>query len=309
MIRSKLRQVINDQVTVRIKKRLPMGLINILQEEMSKRYTKYQEAQTIKYSTNQTLLRMIMGSVKAGFNFASLPIIREIHPWVSDKHTHGVYLPINEELTYENIFLPYPIIFEFIEKSSYRMIMNVCGCRQAYGCKNHAPTMGCLNLGESVLDMMPGIGRLVSKEEAREHAQKAIADGLIPAIGKGRIDNFFYGIPDKGKLMGICFCCHCCCITGFFNRLPAEQLNRMFPRIDEITMEVSDDCTACGTCLEYCIYDAITVESGKAVQNDRCRQCGRCVTFCPSKALSIDLKNLDFKDELVQRICSHVDIT
>ena len=75
-----------------------------------------------------------MVAVKAGFNFASLPIIREFHPWVSDKHTHGVYLPINESMTYENVFLPYPLIFEFIERSSHRMIMNVCGCRVAYGC-------------------------------------------------------------------------------------------------------------------------------------------------------------------------------
>ena len=189
------------------------------------------------------------------------------------------------------------------------MIMNVCGCRVAYGCKNHAPTMGCINLGESVLDMPPGIGRLVSKEEAIEHAKKAIDDGLIPAIGKGRIDNFFYRIPDKGKLMGICFCCHCCCITEFFNRLPADQLNRMFPRIDEIVMAVTDDCIGCGACLEYCIYDAITIENGKAVQNDRCRQCGRCATHCPSQAITIDLKNLDFKEDVMRRIGTYVDVT
>jgi UDP-glucose 4-epimerase len=87
-------------------------------------------------------------------------------------------------------------------------------------------------------------------EEAREHVRKAIASGLIPHIGKGRIDNTLYMIPDKGKLLGRCFCCHCCCLTDAFNHLPPEYRNRLFPRIEEIRMEVTDDCTGCETCVE-----------------------------------------------------------
>jgi len=239
----------------------------------------------------------------------SLPVLRDVHPWVNDKHTHGATLPINEELKFNNMLLPYPIISEFIEKSSHRMIMNVCGCRQAYACPNHSPEIGCLNLGESVLDMTPGLGRLVSKEEAQEHMQKAIESGLVPSIGKGRIDNFLYGIPDKGKLMGVCFCCHCCCIAGSFKDLPVEQMDRMFPRIDGLRMEVTDECSGCGSCMEYCIYDAISIDSGRAVLGDMCRQCGRCVSNCPSQAITLSLDNHDFMDEMVQRISSYVDVT
>ncbi len=262
-----------------------------------------------KYGQNTLVTKIFLNSIKALFRVFTLPGIRHIHPWVSEKHTHGVMLPINEELKIDNVPLPYPIIEEFIEKSSHRMIMTVCGCRQAYSCPNHPIELGCINLGESVLDLSPGLGRLASKQEALDHVKKAIDNGLVPYIGKGRIDNTLYGIPDKGKLMGLCFCCHCCCLTDAFNTLSADYFNRLFPRIEEIKFEVTDACTGCGTCLEYCLYKAITIENGVAVQNDMCRQCGRCATYCPTKAITVSMDNSDFKDALIQRISSKVDIT
>ncbi len=262
-----------------------------------------------KYSQNRPMLKVFLGSIKALFKVFSLPGIRNVHPWVSEKYTHGVMLPINEELNVDNVPLPYPIIAEFIEKSSHRMIMHVCGCRQTYDCSNHPIGIGCINLGESVLDMSPGLGRLASKQEALDHVKKAIDSGLVPYIGKGRIDNTLYMIPDRGKLMGLCFCCHCCCLTDAFNNLPADHFNRLFPRIEEIQFEVTDACTGCGTCLEYCIYKAITIENGLAVQNDMCRQCGRCATYCPAKAIKVSMTNSNFKDEIIQRISSKVDIS
>ena len=51
------------------------------------------------------------------------------------------------------------------------------------------------------------------------------------------------------------------------------------------------------------------MEAGRAVQTDMCRQCGRCATHCPSDAIEFSLDNFDFKDELVRRISSYVDVT
>ncbi len=263
-----------------------------------------------KFSQNRPFLKVFLAVIKGLIRLFSLPGVRQVHPWVSEKHTHGVILPINNELIVENTALPYPVISEFIDISSYRMIMNVCGCRQTYNCQNHSPQLGCINMGEGVLDISPGLGRLVSKEEAYEHAKKAIDSGLVPYIGKGRIDNALYGVPDRGKLLGLCFCCHCCCMTTAFNSLPKDHLRRLFPHIDQVKIEVTGDCAACGTCIDYCIYDAITIENGKAVQNrEQCWQCGRCATYCPSNAIRMTIDNLDFKDELVERITSFSDIT
>ncbi len=262
-----------------------------------------------KVSRNRPFLKFFLGSIKFLYRLFSLPGIRKIHPWVSDKHTQGAMLPINEELKMDNVLLPYPIITEFIEKSSHRLLMNVCGCRQTYSCKNFDAGIGCIYMGESVLEISPGLGRLISKEEAHEHARKSIEMGLVPYMGKGRIDNTLLGVPDTGKLLGLCFCCHCCCMSTAFNHLPAEHQNRLFPRVEEIQFEITDECTGCGTCLEYCQYNAITIENGIAVQNDFCRQCGRCATECPTNAIKVSMKSSDFKDDIIRRISSAVDIT
>ncbi len=262
-----------------------------------------------KISSNRPFLKVFLGSIKFLFKFFSLPGIRKRHPWVSEKYTYSAVLPINEELKVDNVLLPYPIISKIIEKSSHRMIMNVCGCRQTYDCQNHPPEIGCINMGESVLDINPALGRLVSKEEAHEHAKKAIASGLVPFLGKGRIDNTLYMIPDKGKLLGLCFCCHCCCITDAFANLPADHFKRLFPDYEGIKMEITNDCTACGTCMDYCLYKAITIEDGKAVHNDMCIQCGRCATNCPSQAIKMSLENTEFMDDIINKIDSYVDLT
>jgi len=295
---SLLRRARNRFPLKQVVDRLPLDPFEIDQEEL-----------VVRFSRHEGFLRVILGFVKLSFRVLALPVLRDVHPWVSDKHTHGVTLPINEELQFDNVPLPVPIISEFIETSSHRMIMNVCGCRQAYACPNHSPEIGCLNMGESVLEMTPGLGRLVSKQEAHAHVRKAIESGLVPSIGKGRIDNFLYGIPDRGKLLGVCFCCHCCCIAGAFKHLPAEQVDRMFPRIEGLRMQVTEDCTGCGTCTAYCIYDAIRIDGGRAVLGDMCRQCGRCASHCPSQAITLTLDNRDFVNEVVRRISAYVDVT
>jgi len=262
-----------------------------------------------KAGKNRLVLKISLDGIKFFMRFLSLPVIRTLHPWTSYKTNQAAMLPINIELKQEDVLLPFPVVSEFIDKSSHRFIMDVCGCRRAYTCSNHPSEIGCLFMGESVLDISPGIGRLVTKEEAHGHVENAVAKGLVPVTGKVRVDNFIFNTPDRGRLLSLCFCCHCCCIAGSFKNLPVEQVDRMFPPIEGLRMEVTDACTGCGSCVEYCIFDAITIENGKAVQSAMCRQCGRCVTNCPSKAITISVDNYDFIDEMVARVSSYVDVT
>jgi ferredoxin len=50
-------------------------------------------------------------------------------------------------------------------------------------------------------------------------------------------------------------------------------------------------CTGCGTCMETCPVEAITLLSGKAViDNEVCNTCGECVQVCPDEAIfSLDV--------------------
>ena len=49
----------------------------------------------------------------------------------------------------DNIVVPSKVVEYFIEKSSYRFIMNFCLCREAMKCKNYSTSLGCLFMGEA----------------------------------------------------------------------------------------------------------------------------------------------------------------
>jgi len=52
-------------------------------------------------------------------------------------------------------------------------------------------------------------------------------------------------------------------------------------------------CTGCGTCVETCAFQAISLEKGEGVLSTAqiapllCKGCGNCVTACPSKAITL----------------------
>ena len=48
-------------------------------------------------------------------------------------------------------------------------------------------------------------------------------------------------------------------------------------------------CTGCGTCVEACPVEAISLVDGKAkVDGDTCIDCGACVGECPTEAISVE---------------------
>ncbi|OFW57986.1 MAG: hypothetical protein A2W01_10850 [Candidatus Solincola sediminis] len=46
------------------------------------------------------------------------------------------------------------------------------------------------------------------------------------------------------------------------------------------------DCTGCGTCLDYCLAGAITINDGVArIDGAQCTSCGSCFEICPQGAV------------------------
>ena len=242
-----------------------------------------------------------------GFGLSGLPPFAQLHPWMRPDKTNVRWLPINEDIEQpESAPLPPEILYRFIEEASHRVVYNNCVCREANTCEHYPINIGCLQMGDSAMDSPEAMRREVGVDEAKQYVKDAIAKGLVPVVGKVRIDNFIFGIKDRSRLLTVCFCCECCCITRFNKYAPAGYMDSIFPRLDSISIEVTDDCTGCGTCVEHCYIEAMKLVGDRAVIGDMCRACGRCASVCPSGAVRISIEDPQFLDHAYETIRSFV---
>ena len=49
---------------------------------------------------------------------------------------------------------------------------------------------------------------------------------------------------------------------------------------------ISDDCTACGSCIDACPVEAIKEGDKYSIDANLCIDCGACVDECPMSAIS-----------------------
>ncbi len=66
-----------------------------------------------------------------------------------------------------------------------------------------------------------------------------------------------------------------------------------------LKLNISDDCTRCGVCFEYCPADAITLDDVKAnIDQDKCIGCAECMAMCRFGAVGC---NWGQEDEVLQK--------
>ena len=189
-------------------------------------------------------------------------------------------IPVNENLAVKNPILPYEQIDEILAGHQTFAVAN-CVCRQEmrlidHGCEK--PLETCLAFDSSAAYFVQdGRGRYITREEALALVRQAEVAGLVLQPGNTR---------NPGNL---CMCCGCCC--GVLRSLkmnphPASMVSSPFYAVVD-----QDACAGCGTCLERCPMDAISLPDGAAeIDLERCIGCGLCTTTCPSDALSLSRK-------------------
>ena len=256
------------------------------------------------------MMRMGLNGLRGLFHLFNLPVIRRLHPWMRVSNTEMYWIPVNRTLEKDDsVPLPYAVVERFIEESDIHVIMDFCGCRTAHQCSHFPTDVGCLMMGPDAKKIPPQWSRRVNRDEARAHLQRAVAAGLPPFICKARIDNYIFGVPDNGRLLTVCFCCDCCCVTDLLKHVPAHERAEIVHPLEGLKIRVDEAaCTGCGTCAGHCVIDAISLDSGYAVITDLCRGCGRCISPCPEDAIRISLNNPDFVEQTVNKIKEYVEI-
>ena len=51
--------------------------------------------------------------------------------------------------------------------------------------------------------------------------------------------------------------------------------------------KISENCAACGTCIDECPVGAISVGDIYKIDPDKCIECGACSDVCPTGAISL----------------------
>lgn len=236
-----------------------------------------------------------------------VPGLDRVHPWLRADKSEIRWLPINDDIQMpEDAPMPLALLERFIEEASHRVIVDYCGCREGWKCRHYPRDIGCLMMGDSALEIKRFPGREVGVEEAREHARRAVDAGLVPIVGKVRADNFIFEVKDRSRMLTTCFCCECCCLTRYTRHVPLKSIEPIQPRLEGITMTVTERCIGCGQCARHCYIDAIRLIKGRAVIGDYCRACGRCATICAKDAIEMRIDDPDFLEKAYARIRAHV---
>ena len=78
----------------------------------------------------------------------------------------------------------------------------------------------------------------------------------------------------------------------FYSAKYEEALQKSIRKYSQTGLEytVSNECSKCSQCIQICLVNNITMESGQIKFGSNCQQCMACIQWCPNKA--IDYKGI-----------------
>jgi ferredoxin len=189
-------------------------------------------------------------------------------------------IPVNKSISVKNSILPYEQVLELIDAYSEFTVLD-CICRKEKhildkGCNK--PLESCLSFGlASERNKRLNRGRAIGRAEVHDILSRAEKAGLVLQTGNARNAVF------------ICTCCGCCCgvLQSIKNDIrPASRVSSPF----RVKLDLYK-CSGCGTCIDRCQMDALTLNDGNILLNpDRCIGCGLCVCTCSTGSLILQRK-------------------
>lgn len=116
--------------------------------------------------------------------------------------------------------------------------------------------------------------RALTQDGAMDTLRRAADAGLVHSVSNSRDGNHY-----------ICNCCTCSCAV--LRGMAELGMANVVARSAFVNQVDEDLCIGCGTCVERCQFDALTLDGVVVVDKMRCVGCGVCVITCPVDALSM----------------------
>ncbi len=197
-------------------------------------------------------------------------------------------VPVPGALSAVQSIMPYEEAKRLVEEQDL-IAVAPCICRKEHqmtgeGCSR--PIESCLIFGLGAQYYIDnGMGRKISVEEAIKILEEAEKDARVLQPSNSK------------KIVNICTCCGCCCqVLKNIKKLPKPAyfvVSKYLAKID------TEQCVLCGTCVDRCQMDAITLGDEYAIlDRDRCIGCGLCVPTCPEEAITLEEKPEDMQKDI-----------
>jgi ferredoxin len=181
--------------------------------------------------------------------------------------------------------IPYKQARDIILQNPESLAVGECACRGAAkeSCLPPGEMDVCLFVGDPgasfIAEFNPKFRR-ISQDQAVEILEDVHSKGFVHCA---------YFKKDLGRrFVAICNCCSCCCQGMKAWNVFGGAIPLLAP--SGYLAEVSDECNACGLCVEACNFAAIRLDEAEQdclIDEEKCMGCGVCEDVCPVEALSL----------------------
>ncbi len=186
-------------------------------------------------------------------------------------------IPVGESVRVDMEIRPYESAADIVTNAQAWGVMD-CICRKQkalIGDPCDHPIEVCMLLSQKpgAYDQSSHI-RALTLDEAMATLQVAAEAGLVHSVSNDQRGGSY-----------ICNCCTCSC--GILRGISELGIANAVAHSAFVNQVDEDLCIACEDCLEYCQFDALSMDFTAQVDQLRCVGCGVCVQSCPENALSL----------------------
>jgi len=184
-------------------------------------------------------------------------------------------IPVGESVQIDMEIRPYESASDIVKNANAWGVVD-CICRkhkELIGDPCDHPLEVCMMLNQKpgAFDGSSHI-RALDLEEALGTLQIAAEAGLVHSVSNNQ----------RGESY-ICNCCTCSC--GILRGISELGIPNAVAQSAFVNTVSEDLCMACEDCIEYCQFDALSMDFTIQVDQLRCVGCGVCVQSCPEEAL------------------------
>ena len=184
-------------------------------------------------------------------------------------------IPVNQTIQNTMEIHPYENIIDLVDAAESWAVLD-CICRKQKAligdaCEHPIDVCMVLSPKANSFENDP-IYHAVTREEALATLKRAADAGLVHSVSNNQ--------------QGIYYICNCCtCSCGILRGIAKLGMANVIARSAFICTVDESLCSSCGNCLDYCQFNALSLEDFVQVNPTRCMGCGVCVPACPNDAL------------------------